>query len=125
MGLYWHLFRLPITIEFGGFAGNIQVIGKDGETVWNFDYSKNGHTTHHDVELLPNGNVLTIVWETMSREIAIANGSNLDMDVFPEAIIEVNPETDTIVWEWHAWDHLVQDFDATKSNYGPFQKIPN
>ncbi len=111
-------------IQFGGFAGKIQIIGKDGATAWEFDYSKEGHTTHHDVELLPNGNIITIVWERISRELAIANGSNLDMDVFPEAIIEVNPETDTIVWEWHAWDHLVQDFDATKSNYGTLSENP-
>jgi outer membrane protein assembly factor BamB len=111
-------------ITFGGFAGKIQVIGKDGETIWNFDYSKNGHTSHHDVELLPNGNIITIVWERMPQEVAIANGSNLDIDVFPEAIIEINPETDTIVWEWHAWDHLVQDFDATKLNYGNIAENP-
>jgi hypothetical protein len=111
-------------IQFGGFAGKIQVIGKDGVTMWNFDYSKNGHTSHHDVELLPNGNVITIVWERMPQEVAIANGSNLDIDVFPEAIIEINPQTDTIVWEWHAWDHLVQDFDETKLNYGILAENP-
>ena len=31
-------------------------------------------------------------------------------------IIEVaNPGT--IVWEWHVWDHLVQDYDVSKPNY--------
>ncbi len=23
-----------------------------------------------------------------------------------------------IVWEWYAWDHLIQDYNASKENYG-------
>jgi len=41
--------------------------------------------------------------------------------LFPDSIIEVKPtftEGGTIVWEWHAWDHLIQDYDSTKANYG-------
>ena len=26
------------------------------------------------------------------------------------------------VWEWHAWDHLVQDLDASKDNFGVVRK---
>jgi hypothetical protein len=39
----------------------------------------------------------------------------------PEAIVEVMPTgqtTGTVIWEWHLWDHLIQDFDPTKANYG-------
>lgn len=28
------------------------------------------------------------------------------------------------MWEWHVWDHLVQDFDATKSNFGVVSEHP-
>src|SRR5262249_45333410 len=38
-----------------------------------------------------------------------------------EAIFEVRPTRPSggeIVWEWHAWDHLVQDFDRNRKNYG-------
>jgi hypothetical protein len=41
--------------------------------------------------------------------------------VSPEYIAEIEPTSPTtgnIVWEWHLWDHLVQDFDSTKPNYG-------
>ena len=28
------------------------------------------------------------------------------------------PAGGSIVWEWHLWDHLIQDYDPTKDNYG-------
>lgn len=105
-------------ITFGGQGGKLQFVDKDGNIEWNFDYSSELAETHHDAELLPNGNVIALVWEKKSVEEAIAAGSNLDYPIYPEAIIEVDPSTDEIVWEWHAWDHLIQDFDDTKANFG-------
>jgi len=111
-------------IRFGGFGGKIQFIGKNGDTIWNFDYSNGDHRSHHDVELLPNGNVLAIAWEKMTQEEALANGSNLGTDIYPESVIEIDPNTDTIVWQWHAKDHLIQDVDASKLNYGNLSENP-
>jgi len=105
-------------IRLGGQGGKVQFIAADGTIEWNFDYSSPDAETHHDAELLPNGNVIVLVWEKRVLQEATDAGSNSMVDVFPEAVIEIDPSTDEIVWEWHAWDHLIQDFDDTKENYG-------
>ncbi len=71
-----------------------------------------------------------IAWENKTYAEAIAAGRNparLDTALWPGEIIEVKP-TGTlggdIVWQWHAWDHLIQDFDSTKANYGDVSKHP-
>jgi hypothetical protein len=73
---------------------------------------------------LPNGNVLMIAWETKTRTEAINAGRNPNSfigDTFmPDHIIEVKPTGPTsgdIVWEWHVWGHLIQDYDSSKANY--------
>ena len=41
--------------------------------------------------------------------------------LWPDKIIEIEPIDEThgkIVWEWHIWDHLIQDYDNKKANYG-------
>lgn len=111
-------------ILFGGFGGKIQIIDKEGNALWDFTYSNSNHRLHHDVELLPNGNVLGIAWEKMTQEESLANGSKHNTDLYPESILEINPTTDEIVWEWHAKDHLIQDFDDTKLNFGEVAANP-
>ncbi len=66
-----------------------------------------------------------IAWETKTRDEAIMAGRNPDTflgDTFlPDHIIEVKPtgpRTGEIVWEWHVWDHLIQDLDPSHENYG-------
>jgi len=38
--------------------------------------------------------------------------------MWADKIVEINPVTNNIVWEWNTWDHLIQNYDAGKSNYG-------
>ncbi|MGB5700608.1 aryl-sulfate sulfotransferase [Muriicola sp.] len=111
-------------ITLGGQGGILQFIAADGSIEWNFNYSSEAAETHHDAELLPNGNVLAMVWERRTQEVAANAGSNSQVDIFPEAIIEVDPNTDEIVWEWHAWDHIIQDYDITKDNFGDVAANP-
>ena len=115
----------------GGQGGVVQEIAWDGTVVWEFEYSSTQHMSHHDVEYMPNGHVLMIAWEYKSRAEAIAAGRKPGMisdgQLWPDHIIEVAPQGTsggTIVWEWHVWDHLVQDFDPSKANYGVVSQNP-
>ena len=86
---------------------------------------------HHDIAKLPNGNVLMIVWDKKTAEEAIAAGRRPelvgDRHLLPDSIVEVKPTgktTGEVVWEWHLWDHLIQDHDTTKANYGDVAAHP-
>jgi hypothetical protein len=109
----------------GGTGGLVQEIDWDGNVVWDFRYSSASHCQHHDIEYLPNGNVLMIAWEFKTQQEAILAGRNpalvTSSGLWPDHIIEVQLDglnSGTIVWEWHVWDHLIQDYDSTKANYG-------
>jgi len=109
----------------GGIGGAIRRFAPDGTVVWRYDFAEEGRWQHHDLEPLPNGNVLFIAWERKSRDEAVALGRHPDgvgdAGLWPDAVFEVRPTLPVggeIVWEWHAWDHLVQDVDAAKPNHG-------
>ena len=119
------LRTLHLSGTVGGSGGGLQEIDLNGNVIFDFTYDNADHLSHHDVEVLPNGNVLIIAWEYMTRAEAIAEGRNpayLQGPLFaPDHLIEVvrsGPSAGQIVWEWHVIDHVVQDFDATKANYG-------
>jgi hypothetical protein len=103
-------------------GGRVSLLDWDGNVAWTFTYSDSLHLLHHDAIWLPNGNMLAIAWEKKSRDEAIAAGRDTTQlqqsKLWPEHIIEVDTATDSIVWEWHLWDHLVQDYDSTRANYG-------
>ena len=114
----------------GGEGGRIEEYDWDDNLVWEFDYSTSEYGSHHDIEPLPNGNILLLAVEKKTYQEAIAAGfnpGNLHPDIqsknymLPDYVIEVEPTPPVggnIVWEWHVWDHLIQDFNASKDNYG-------
>jgi hypothetical protein len=110
---------------FGGPYGRIQKINWNSKMIWDFEYATEEHIVHHDFTVMPNGHILAIAYETKSFEDAIAHGRNPEKTPksgpWLEKIIEIQPQGKTggkIVWEWHLWDHLIQDFDSKKANYG-------
>lgn len=113
-------------IHAGGGGEVVQIIDWDGNIEWEYAVNDSMQRMHHDIAVKPNGNILMIVWERFLEEDALQAGRNPalmeDNEVWSEKIIEVQPNLETgegeIVWEWRVWDHLVQDFDETKDNFG-------
>lgn len=102
-------------------GGKVISIDENNNTVWSYTYSNSDHVSHHDICLMPNGNVLLIAWEVMSsNELEQAGYDNPNSEKWPTHIIEVqqNGTGGEIVWEWHIKDHFIQDHDASKDNYG-------
>lgn len=121
------------TSEFtgGGATGAIEILNFDGDQVWFWEYNTTNYVLHHDLSLLPNGNILALVWENKSETEALAKGRNPNLlfqnKVWPCKIIEIKPLANNqaeIIWEWSVWDHLIQDYDATKENFGSIAEHP-
>jgi len=104
----------------GGVTGAVQKVTWDGTVAWDFQYNSSTYTLHHDICPMPNGNVLMIAYELKTVAEATQAGATSTVSIKSEKLIEVQPTgptTGTIVWEWHLWDHLCQNVDATKNNY--------
>lgn len=109
----------------GGMAGRMDEIDANGQVTWEYEYADEDHQIHHDIQVLPNGNILSISWDHRTRDELIKAGRNPDhipMDgLWFDKIIEVEPtrpKGGNIVWEWRLWDHLVQNTDPALPNYG-------
>jgi hypothetical protein len=114
-----------------GVGGRIQEFTWEGELVWDFKFYNAKQLPHHDFTRLPNGNVLLIVHDRKTAEEALAAGRRPEMTgeshFIPDSLVEIKPTgktTGEVVWEWHLWDHLVQDFDKNKANYGNVSAHP-
>ena len=115
----------PAVFSGGGQAGRIQEVTWDGEVVWDFVFADEHHLLHHDLAVLPNGNVLAIAWEAKTAEEAVLGGRRPELTpeagLWPDMIVEFEPKRPDgaqIVWEWHMWDHTIQDVDPALANYG-------
>jgi arylsulfotransferase ASST len=121
----------PFGGRTAGAGGKVQEISWNGELVWDFTYATSTVIPHHDLTRLPNGNVLMIVEEKKTAEEAIAAGriatSVEGGELHADALVEIKPtgkSTGDVVWSWRLWDHLIQDHDRTKANFGDVAARP-
>ena len=115
----------------GGGGATVEIRTWDNELLWEFTINNEQERLHHDIAITNEGNILMIIWEVKTAEEAIQAGrdpENLpDGELWPDYVLEVKPLDNNdyeIVWEWHVWDHLIQDFDATKDNFGVVEDHP-
>lgn len=106
----------------GGGGAFVEIRDWDNNLLWSFEMNNDSFRLHHDIAPLPNGNILMLAWELKTREEAEAMGRLPELlaqdNLWPEYVFEINPTNDEIVWEWHVWDHMIQDVDAGKPNFG-------
>jgi len=118
------------SFSVGGKGGRIEKFSWNGNLEWYYNYSTTQYCQHHDIAPMPNGNVLLLAWEKHTNAEAIALGrspNSFGNELWTEHIVEVQPlgiDTGIIVWEWHVYDHLIQDYDSTKSNFGIVEGFP-
>jgi hypothetical protein len=111
-------------------GGRVQEFTWEGELVWDFKFHNEKQIPHHDIARLPSGNVLLIVWELRTAGETIAAGRRpeaVDGPWLVDSVIEIKPTgttTGEVVWEWHIWDHLIQDRDSSQANYGDVAAHP-
>jgi hypothetical protein len=120
-GSLYGLFQVPDPnkdMTFGGKSGLVRKINTLNQVVWEFKISSDNEITHHDLELLPNGNLLVLVWQRIHKEEAAQLGYISDHDLFVEKVVEINPDLDEIVWEWNSWDHIVQNKTPDHPSFG-------
>ena len=122
--------RISGSFNGGGIGGRLELYSWEGDLLWSYEYANELVHQHHDIEPLPNGNFLVLAWEKRTAQEAEDAGRDPSLtnnSVWPEQIVEIELVGDddiNIVWEWHLWDHLVQDFDPTKENYGVVSDHP-
>jgi hypothetical protein len=116
--------------------GSLREYTWDGELVWKYQFLDAEKHQHHGFKLMPNGNVLVILFDYVPIEDAVAMGLSSELVetlftdnqfILPDIIWEIDRSTNEVVWEWRAWDHLVQDIDPDLPNFGDvsenFQRI--
>ena len=107
--------------------GSVLEFDAQGNVVWQYRFPQ----IHHDYLKMPNGNVMVLSRKFKTREEVVAAGANpdfvhekgLDYDYLAE-VRPIGASEGEVVWEWGAWDHIVQDFDPSKPNYGAVDEHP-
>lgn len=116
----------------GGSGGVIEIFSWEGDLEWSFFYSDDRVQQHHDMEVLPNGNLLLLAWVKLNEDEILSLGRqdeylDLGRGFWSEQVVEIRPigfNDAEIVWEWNSHDHYVQDVDTTKNNYGIVEDHP-
>lgn len=124
------LIRAGGTRQNGVRKSVVEILDWESRVLWSFSPDTFFGLRHHDIELLPNGNLLLLVEDRKSgEEVRSVGGITNAPFITSEQILEVRPDlvngAAEIVWRWKAWDHLVQDQDSAISNFAKVSGSPD
>jgi hypothetical protein len=114
----------PLSALQGSNGGRAEMLDWDGNAVWRFDYDTTAGQQHHDVFYMPtSGHVLMVAWEQRTSEEAMAAGRDPSTlprggELWVDKIVEVDPSSNRVVWEWRTWDHLGPPGESPAENPG-------
>ncbi|MBN1602416.1 MAG: aryl-sulfate sulfotransferase [Chitinispirillaceae bacterium] len=104
--------------------GIIQEIDRDGNIVWSYKLADNNEgMLHHDMKIMPNGNIIGVVFVPLTKTKMIEKGIDTVLlkgmtgtkFILSEKIIEIDPKAEggpKIIWEWCIHDHVIPDAQA-------------
>lgn len=109
-----------------GTHGTVQIQDRDSNVLWEWTHFKPGEEAlHHDIEMMPNGNILVLSWSVIAKDKAIEYGWKPQGErkfVITDKIYEIKPNLKTgtteIVWQWSMLDHTVQHHDKNTRHFG-------
>ena len=107
----------------GGTGGVIERFSWEGDLEWSCWLSSDTMCQHHDFAVMPNGNVLALLWKAYPASDWVERGRDPEMTapvVWATCIQEIEPtgsEGGNVVWQWEAIDHVVQHFNENRPNY--------
>lgn len=123
--------RIDGAFTGGGIGGRVEIYDWENKLLWYSEFATDTTHQHHVVHPMPNGNLLVAIFRKYSQEDAIKHGFNTqkvtDAGIWSDKILEIAPRGINqydIVWEWDFWDHVIQDKDATKNNFGIVKNHP-
>ncbi|MCK6685863.1 MAG: aryl-sulfate sulfotransferase, partial [Thermoanaerobaculia bacterium] len=112
------------TDDPSGF-GTFKQVSWDGTTVWTYKETRSTYHPHHDFARIWNPKLkayttLFIANKDLTYAQLVAAGADPSRTPSSGAQIDAIVEVDasgTVVWEWFFFDHVVQDYDASKPNH--------
>ena len=92
----------------------------DNNIVRTTDYNATNLRLDYEVILLPSGNYLCLGRRIQPLSFFEELGYNLNLSDYEwdDTVVEIEPETGAIIWEWRISDHIIQERDASKMNFG-------
>jgi len=109
-----------------GANGWLSIVAPDSRVLWQWQKFELGQEVlHHDIEVMPNGNILAICYRVMPVADAYGLGwvhQRQRETIVLDKIYEIRPDLQNgeaeIVWQWSTQDHLIQNTDPRLPNFG-------